>query len=932
MSESPHPSPPGQMAGAPPTPALVAGFTEALWLSPEGEIELLDRLEIQRRSAKSPPLLCHAPATARRLDLERLPAFDLLELFAFVRPARSAAPTPRGLAQSLGLPSPHSLEEQALALPRVAGLLLAELGALEQKTKREAADIAWTMARNGWLWGPYVLSALGYGQDRGGDQGLDPARHRSGLQVWERLGQWSEHAPEQPPGQVPVSPDEARQRLAEMLGEDAEPRRQQSDYAAAAAEVFQPREVPDQPLSLLAEAGTGVGKTLGYLAPASLWAEKNEGSVWVSTFTRNLQQQIDGELDRLYPDSATKARRVVVRKGRENYLCLLNFEEAVTQLAARPQETLAVGLMARWASATRDGDMVGGDFPGWLPDLVGRARTLGLTDRRGECIFSACPHYSRCYIEKSIRRARRARIVIANHALVMVQSALGGGDEGRLPTRFVFDEGHHLFDAADSAFSAHLTGLETRELRRWLLGADASERTAGRLRGLQRRLEDIIVDSQEDLEYLEEALRAARALPAAGWHKRVQESQPQGPLEGFLVAVRQQVLARSDRGGDPYSIESEPFPLNHDLAEAAQRLLDALENLQHPLRHLAGRLARRLNDEEGEELESETRRRIDSLIRSLERRCLLPLAAWAALLESLLDEKTPPDFVDFLQVERIDGRDFDMGAHRHFIDPTAPLAESVYRKAHGLMITSATLTDGSGEVEEDWAAAEARSGATHLENPAWRAQMPSPFDYPAQTKVFIVNDVRKDDLDQVAAAYRALFKASGGGALGLFTAISRLRAVQQKIVGQLEEAGLALYAQHVDRLDTSTLVEIFRAEEDSCLLGTDAVRDGVDVPGRALRLIVFDRVPWPRPSLVHKARREHYGKKRYDDMLTRLRLKQAFGRLVRRADDRGVFVMLDPMMPSRLLGAFPQGVEVQRCGLADALAQTRAFLDHSTPR
>ncbi len=99
-------------------------------------------------------------------------------------------------------------------------------------------------------------------------------------------------------------------------------------------------------------------------------------------------------------------------------------------------------------------------------------------------------------------------------------------------------------------------------------------------------------------------------------------------------------------------------------------------------------------------------------------------------------------------------------------------------------------------------------------------------------------------------------------------------------------------------MDAATLVDIFRAEEHSCLLGTDAVRDGVDVPGRSLRLIVFDRVPWPRPDILHRARKAR-GRKRgaganaYDDMLARLRLKQAYGRLIRRADDRGVFVMLD---------------------------------------
>ena len=64
----------------------------------------------------------------------------------------------------------------------------------------------------------------------------------------------------------------------------------------------------------------------------------------------------------------------------------------------------------------------------------------------------------------------------------------------------------------------------------------------------------------------------------------------------------------------------------------------------------------------------------------------------------------------------------------------------------------------------------------------------------------------------------------------------------------------------------------------------------------------------------------------YDDRITRLRLKQAYGRLVRRADDRGVFVLLDPMMPSRLAGAFPPGVEVQRTGLAEAVKEVAAFL------
>jgi ATP-dependent DNA helicase DinG len=177
----------------------------------------------------------------------------------------------------------------------------------------------------------------------------------------------------------------------------------------------------------------------------------------------------------------------------------------------------------------------------------------------------------------------------------------------------------------------------------------------------------------------------------------------------------------------------------------------------------------------------------------------------------------------------------------------------------------------------------------------------------------------------VAAAYRALFLAAGGGGLGLFTAISRLRAVHGRIADALQAEGLPLLAQHVDGYDVSTLIEIFRAEPETCLLGTDAVRDGVDVPGPSLRLIAFDRVPWPRPDIVHKARRAYFGAG-YDDMITRLRMKQAYGRLIRRETDRGIFVMLDSRMPSRLAGAFPDGVRIERVGLKVAVDITGAFL------
>ncbi len=231
--------------------------------------------------------------------------------------------------------------------------------------------------------------------------------------------------------------------------------------------------------------------------------------------------------------------------------------------------------------------------------------------------------------------------------------------------------------------------------------------------------------------------------------------------------------------------------------------------------------------------------------------------------------------------------------------------------------------------ETAWAVAEARVGAPHLPSPAIRAAVGSPFDYAAQTRCFVVTDVAQGDIGALAGAYRSLFLASGGGALGLFTAISRLIAVHQRIAPTLEQEGIPLYAQHVDAMNNATLVDIFRTEEESCLLGTDAMRDGVDVPGRALRLVVFEKVPWPRPDILHRERRIHLSDgdpRGYDDRIARLRLRQAFGRLIRRTSDRGVFVLLDRRTPERLLSAFPAGVTIRRVGLAEAAAETRNFL------
>jgi ATP-dependent DNA helicase DinG len=894
--------------------------------------------------AAAPHLVCHAGYLVGRLALvAQVPQpvvreareqahLDICELFAFAAPALMAVPTPSGLARALGL-SPEP--DDAATVKLVAAELLRRLASRNYPHSRETLQVAHFLDRGKWPWAGRVIAALG--DARGGDA---TSVFATGLNVWDRLEEWEDEGPRPPGSHEPVKPDEAQRFLAGLLKGSAEARPAQVDYAGAVTAAFEPRESPARNQIVLAEAGTGLGKTLGYLAPSWLWATRNKQAVWISTYTKNLQRQLEQESQRLVPDPEERRNRIVIRKGRENYVCLLNMQEAFGRMtASNPRSALMAGLIARWARHSKDGDMVGGDFPAWLMGLFYDAATgeramtpmgLGLTDRRGECIYSACTHYRKCFIEKAVRAGRKADLVIANHALVLhqiaVDQALGEAkmdeDQERAGglRRLVFDEGHHLFDAADSAFSGHLTGQETTELRRWIRGPETQRR---RGRGLVDRLGDLAGDDDQAETLLHEVLKGALCLPGPGWMRRIQAGQPEGETEAFLALVRQQVIARAEND-QGVTLETDCRPFVDGLRAAAGTLAAAFIDLKRPMSALAKRLMKRLDDEAAE-LNSTERARIEALARSLTRRSELTLTGFVEMLGRLVD-KADEQFIEWFSVEQAWDREVDVGLHSHWVDPTIPLASAVLKPADGIIITSATLRDRPPEMPDDWRNAETRTGSVHLPYPVIRHSWESPFDYMRNARLVVVNDLGRENMDHLAAAYRELFLAAGGGALGLFTAISRLRAVHRRLVRPMAEAGLPLYAQHADPIDTGTLVDMFRAEANACLLGTDAVRDGVDVPGDSLRLIVMDRVPWGQPTILERARRQAFGGAQWQDMQVRLRLRQAFGRLIRQANDRGCFVLLDGRLASRFATAFPPGLPIERVGLVDAIDIVKGFL------
>ncbi|RZM34572.1 MAG: ATP-dependent DNA helicase, partial [Sphingomonas sp.] len=388
-------------------PALHASHA-GIWIANADGARPIGRGEAIRIAADTPVIMLNAPLVGQRLGYPDLSGLDLLELYAFLRPAQFAVPTPKGIARVTGLDVPTEDAEVAPFLLRAAEAMLA-LTDGDWPEREGAWTAAQSLFRLRWPWALVVAERL-----------QKPAVNERWL--FSSLPEWEEHAPRPAPRTVTIEPGDAEARLVDLTGHGAEERPGQRAYAGAATAAFAPRAMRDTPNLVLAEAGTGIGKTLGYLAPASLWAEKAGGAVWISTYTKTLQRQLGQETARLYPDAAIRKAKVVTRKGRENYLCLLNLEDAL-QGGFAGRAAILAHLVARWAAYSADGDMVGGDLPGWLPTLFRRNGSTALTDRRGECVYAGCPHYRKCFIERAARASSDADIVIANHALVMVNAA-----------------------------------------------------------------------------------------------------------------------------------------------------------------------------------------------------------------------------------------------------------------------------------------------------------------------------------------------------------------------------------------------------------------------------------------------------------------------------------------------------------------------------
>jgi ATP-dependent DNA helicase DinG len=631
--------------------------------------------------------------------------------------------------------------------------------------------------------------------------------------------------------------------------EGFEPREGQRAMAAAVADVI------EQGGTLLAEAGTGTGKTLAYLIPAILSGHR----VLVSTGTKNLQEQIFFKDLPALRDALGVPFTATLMKGRSNYLCLHRFEmyrdgvQGNTSAAGRLIESgdrVLLPVINQWLTETTTGDRaelrdLPEDLPMWK-EVAADADT---------CLGTTCPRYGDCFVTLMRQRAAESDVVIVNHRLLCADAAVRQSDYGEVipscPT-LVVDEAHQLEDVATQYFGVTFGNLRVEALVR-----DAARLAAAGEPGLEHLHRDVERVSERSRRFFSGLSMARMAGDIADARARyTADSMADHFEDGMMLAGALEGLEAAA------ALAAQPASAGATTETAAPPVPETGEALA-AVRRRAG------------ELRTELR---------------------------FLMRASDPDFVYFLDMR---GRNLVLRASP--VDVSRIVAETLFSRMRATVLTSATLA-----VDGEFSYLKGRLGIREAEH----LRVASEFDYARQALLYLPRRMpppRAPDFAEAAAReVIEILKRSRGRAFVLFTSYAVLRTVQAFV-----EMALPYPILVQGSAPRSTLIDQFRATPNAVLLATSSFWQGVDVVGEALSCVIIDKLPFASPGdPITAARIEAINEKggdafgEYQVPLAILALQQGLGRLIRHRADRGVLAVLDPRLRTmgygrRFLGSLP---------------------------
>ncbi len=676
--------------------------------------------------------------------------------------------------------------------------------------------------------------------------------------------------------------------VADVMGDKYEIRDEQLHMLEGVTSSF------NENLVSLIEAGTGTGKTLSYLVPAINWALKNEERVVISTNTINLQEQlIDKDIPLLY-DAFDDDFNYSLVKGMRNYLCLLRTETIQEGLfeMVDDDEVGSIDDILEWAKVTEDGSL--SDLSFTPPDSVWEK----VSAESDSCLRARCPYYSRCFFYKSRREIASSQLLIVNHHLLFsdlaIKSASESSEAGILPPfkNVIFDEAHHLNDAATSHFGMRATKFGIlrviRRLKRkgkggqgkgliYYTAALATKLVKlyrkGVVNDLLRKVEELLSTKVDTLDqYVGDSFDA---------------------LYTFCLTV-----AQEKEGGK----EEINLRITEEILEK-----EGWENVDKKFSILRIRLK-----ELHEEIKAITDILIDYEVENDIAKLIVEFKGVSNKLDYYSDvistflSREDDGFVRWVE-GRMGRGGILSGLGLSPLDISSTLKERLYSKCKTVVMTSATLA-----VNNNFGFLKSGLGLED-EQRVDELILPSPFNYEEQLLLAIPDDIPEPGnvgyAEAISELIRDAVKASKGNALILFTSYTLLETVYRKIHEELEDEGILALKQGA--FPRAKLLDKFRIEDNSVLFATDSFWEGVDVPGDALKLVIITRLPFRVPTEpIIEARVEYMENQGlnsfmdYSVPVAVLKFKQGFGRLIRTKTDKGVVLVLDKRLISKFYGKF----------------------------
>jgi len=640
---------------------------------------------------------------------------------------------------------------------------------------------------------------------------------------------------------------------------------------------------------LVVEAGTGVGKSLAYLAPAAHFAAANGERIVVSTGTRNLQEQLFKKDIPFLEETLDVEFSSALLKGRSNYLC----EHRWRQLLERglsAQERARLLPVVVWEAETASGDISENTAFRTRGYLWSRISADG-----GPCLGQACPYRDECYLIRARRNAQAANLVVVNHSLLFSDTETDNRVLGDYAYA-ICDEAHNIEETATEHLGRRASHWRVRSV------LDSIDRKDGEESG-------IVADLLEGLRRTDSSGSADAVLVAAE-RCRADVAAASGRAEDFFGLL----LERHRDLNDGQQVEfgrlrcREGSSVASILAPELEALTTALSTAAESASTLAD-LSADLDVDQEEAI-------FQNLLYQSER--ARELAVDLEYLASAAD----PESVFWLEV-----RTFREKTECELRCAPVSVADKMeaflYSRVESLVMTSATLTvDGRFDFFME------RVGLDLL--PDWKVQtlnVGSPYDYDAQAVAVVAGHLPAPSSPGfngvVADIISRAVPGVEGGTLVLFTSRSSLDAVFRLVRDPLTARGKVVLAQGHSG-SASAILDEFTRVTDSVLLATRSFWEGVDVPGRSLELLVIVKLPFPVPSdPVIQAHCELYDRAgvgsfgRYMVPRTAIRLRQGFGRLIRSTKDSGVVALLDSRLVTkrygeRLLEQLPTTVRILR--------------------